>query len=143
MHVHIKRFDASLPLPAYQSAKAAAFDLYARQDAVIEPRTVALVPLNIAIQPPANHWVLLAARSSLFKKGLMLANGIGVGDEDYAGDEDEYKAALFNFTDQPVTIKKGDRLVQALILPRQKMELKEVTTLAAKSRGGFGSTGQR
>lgn len=143
MQVKIKRFDPTLPLPAYQSDKAAAFDLYAREDAVIPPREVVLVPLNVAIEVPPNHWVLLAARSSLFKKGLMMANGIGVGDEDYAGDQDEYRAALFNFTDKPVTVTKGDRIVQALILTRDKVELTEVEKLSSKNRSGFGSTGTR
>lgn len=143
MQVKIKRFDTNLPLPAYQSEGAAAFDLYAREDAVIAPRSVALVPLNVAIKVPKDHWVLLAARSSLFKKGLMLANGIGVGDEDYSGDEDEYKAALFNFMDEAVKVVKGDRLVQAIILPRERIELVEVAKLRQKSRGGFGSTGSR
>lgn len=143
MTVKIKRFDTSLPLPAHQSEKAAAFDLYAREDVIIQPRQVALVPLNIALQVPKDHWVLLAARSSLHKKGLMMANGIGVGDEDYCGDEDEYKAALLNYTDEPVAIKKGDRIVQALILPREPVTLTEVTSLNKTSRGGFGSTGSR
>lgn len=143
MKVKIKRFDTSLPVPAYQSGKAAAFDLYARESVEIPPQTVVLVPLNVAFQLPPNHWVLLAARSSLFKKGLMMANGIGVGDEDYSGDQDEYKAALFNFTQETVQIEKGDRLVQALILPREKVELEEVEHLAEKNRSGFGSTGSR
>lgn len=143
MQVKLKRFDPSLPLPAYQSDKAAAFDLYARQTIEIPPREVRLVPLNVALQVPPNHWVLLAARSSLFKKGVMMANGIGVGDEDFAGDEDEYQAALFNFTDQPVTITRGDRIVQAVILSREPVEITEVTHLSAKNRRGFGSTGAR
>ncbi len=128
-------------MPEYQSAKAAAFDLVARETVEILPGEVKLVPLNVAIQVPPNHWVLLAARSSLFKKGVTMINGIGVGDEDFAGDEDEYRAALQNFTSAPVIISKGDRIVQAIILPREQMELVSVTKLGQTNRGGFGSTG--
>ncbi len=141
MKVKVKRFDKSLPLPQYQSNGAAAMDLASRQVVTIQPHTVKLVPLNIALQPPPNHWVLMSARSSLYKKGLMLANGIGVGDSDYRGDNDEYHAALYNFTDQPVKIEKGERLTQIMILSRETIEWQEEESFPEKDRGGFGSTG--
>src|SRR5258708_32742097 len=111
MIIKIKRFNTSLPMPEYKSAGAAAFDLYARETTPILPKSATLVPLNIAVELPSGFWAVLCARRSVFKKGLMMANGIGVGDEDYCGDEDEYKAALFNFTDQKVVIEKGERIV--------------------------------
>lgn len=141
MTIKIKRFDESLPLPEYKSKKAAALDLYARVDTEVPAQQVVLVPLNVAIGLPKDHWVLLAARSSLSKKGLMLANGIGVGDEDYCGDQDEYKAAIFNFSKKAVQIEKGERIVQMIILPRQKVTVRGVKKLSAQNRGGFGSTG--
>jgi len=141
MKIKIKRFDTSLPMPEYKTAGAAAFDLYARVETAIEPGKVGKVPLNIAIDIPEAYWALVAARSSLHKKGLSMANGIGVGDSDYCGDNDEYQAALLNFSDQPVTIEKGERIVQMLILPRQKVSLEEVEHLGNPDRGGFGSTG--
>ncbi len=140
--VKIKRFDKSLPLPEYQTQGAAALDLMARKQVKIKPQTVELVPLNIALQLPPNYWALMSARSSLYKKGVMLANGIGVGDTDYCGDQDEYQAALFNFTQQTVTINKGERITQMIILPRQKVELQELESFKTNDRGGFGSTGQ-
>jgi dUTP pyrophosphatase len=142
LKLKIKRFDATLPLPAYQTAGAAGFDLYSREEVTIPPRQTALVPLNIALELPAGHWALLAARSSLPKRGLMLANGIGVGDEDYCGDQDEYRAFLLNFTDQPVTIPRGERIVQLLIMPSLRAEIEEVEHLTGPDRGGFGSTGK-
>lgn len=142
MTITIKRFDPSLPLPEYKSSGASALDLYARLPIKIEPKQVTLVPLNIALQLPANHWALLSARSSLFKKGLLLANGIGIGDEDYCGDSDEYQAALYNFSNQAVQIAKGERIVQIMILSREKVVLQEQAKLAPKNRGGFGSTGK-
>lgn len=142
MTIKIKRFDTNLPVPEYKSAGAAAFDLYAREETKILPRQTALVPLNIAMQLPKGYWALLCARSSLFKKGVMMANGIGVGDEDYCGNDDEYRAALFNFTDKEVIIEKGERIVQMIILAREKAKFKEVKILSKKNRGGFGSTGK-
>ena len=83
----------------------------------------------------------MAARSSLHKRGLMLANGIGIGDEDFAGDNDEYQAALYNFTDVPVEVKRGDRIVQIIVLPFDRVEWEEVNSHGGRDRGGFGSTG--
>jgi dUTP pyrophosphatase len=143
MKLKIKRFDTSLPLPEYKSKKAAALDLYSRLDIEISAQSVMLVPLNIALELPANHWVLLAARSSLFKKGLWLANGIGVGDEDYCGNDDEYKASLFNFTKETVKIEKGERIVQMIVLPREPVTVEGVEELTSENRGGFGSTGKK
>lgn len=143
MKVKIKLIDDSLPIPGYQTTESAAFDLYSRLDVEILPKTVFLVPLNVVLQIPKNHWVLMAARSSLHKKGLMLINGIGVGDYDYRGVDDEYHAALFNFSDQAVILKKGERLVQAIVLPREKVKFSKIDVIAKddKNRGGFGSTG--
>ena len=139
--VIIKRFDNSLPLPEYKTAGAAAFDLYARETTTIPARGVGYVPLNIALQLPENTWALMAARSSLHKRGLMMANGIGVGDFDYRGDGDEYKAALFNFTDQAVIIERGERIVQMIIMSQQKVTFTEQEKFSDADRGGFGSTG--
>lgn len=139
--VKVKRFDQSLPLPAYQTTGAAGFDVYAREEVTIEPNQVGRVPLNVAIELPVGYWAMIAARSSLHKRGLMLANGIGVADEDYCGDDDEYQAALLNFSNQPVTIDKGERICQIVIVPRPQVQLEAVDHLGNASRGGFGSTG--
>ena len=143
LKVKIKLFDKSLPLPEYKTKEAAAFDLYAREEVVILARQVGYVPLNIAIQLPESHWALMSARSSLHKKGLMMANGIGVGDYDYRGDGDEYKAALLNFTDEKVIIERGERIAQMIIMPREKVEFDEREFFETKNRGGFGSTGKK
>ena len=100
------------------------------------------VPLNVAMEIPSGYFVLLSARSSLHKKGLMLANGIGIGDADYCGDNDEYQAPIYNFSDQEVKIKKGERIVQMIVLPRPKVKVEVVERLGNANRGGFGSTGK-
>ena len=141
MELRIRRFDTTIPLPEYKTTGAAAMDLSARIDLTIAPGAVVPVPLNVAIEPPPGHFVLLAARSSLWKKGLHPINGIGVIDQDYSGDGDEYHAMLRNFTDTPVDIKKGDRLVQIIVLPYENATLTEVENLGNTDRGPSGSTG--
>lgn len=143
MKVRIKRFDSSVPLPEYKTEGAAALDLYAREETTIPAHSIAYVPLNIALEIPKDAWVLLAARSSLHKKGLTPANGIGIGDSDFSGNNDEYQAALLNFTDKEVIVEKGERITQMIILRRERVELEEVKSLSKKSRGGFGSTGKK
>lgn len=143
MRSRIKRFDKNLPLPEYKTSGAAGFDLSAREAMTILPHEIGYVPLNIALEPPEGYFVLLAARSSLHKKGLMCANGIGIIDRDYAGNEDEYKAVLHNYTDKPVYIAPGDRLMQGVFVPHIRAEWEEVDDMGNKSRGGFGTTGER
>ena len=142
MKIKLKLFDPKLPLPQYQSEKAAGIDLYTRLNIQLPPQQVTLVPLNVAMKIPENHFVLLTARSSLQKKGLMMANGVGIGDADYCGENDEYYAALFNFSNQVVELKKGERIVQMIILSRKPVEVIQINQLMTTNRGGFGSTGE-
>lgn len=116
-------------------------DCVIREDVVVPPGKVAMVSLNVAVKPPKGHFILLAARSSLFKRGLMMANNVGIGDEDYSGDQDEYKAPLYNFSDEAVEVKRGERVIQILILPFDRVEWEEVESLGNPDRGGFGTTG--
>jgi dUTP pyrophosphatase len=142
MRVRIKRLDSTTALPQYQTAGSAAFDLAARAEMVLEPRRVSLVPTGLIVEAPEGYFLALAIRSSVpFKKGLMLANGIGIVDSDYCGPEDEVRLAILNFTDSPVVVKRGERLAQGLFLPVAKAEWEEVDEIQRASRGGFGSSG--
>jgi dUTP pyrophosphatase len=143
MKVKIKRFDKTLPLPVYKTSGAAALDLASREEMKIEAGQVDYLPLNIALQVPKDSFVLVAARSSLHKRGLFLVNGIGIGDSDYCGGEDEYRAAVYNFSKETVTVKKGERVAQMMVLRREKVEWEELDDFSdQKNRGGFGTTGQ-
>lgn len=141
MKVKIKRIDQSLPLPQYQTNGSVAFDVGSRVDAVLQPGEVKILPSNLIIEVPAGHVLILSARSSLANKGLKLANGIGVIDQDFHGREDEIGILLHNFTASPVEVKKGERLAQGLIIPVERVEWDEVDEIKKTSRGGFGSTG--
>ena len=138
--ITIKRFDPGLPLPEYKTPGAAGFDLCAREAVEVPPGACAKVPLNVAIALPEGHWALLAARSSLHKKGLMAANGIGVMDYDYRGDSDEYVCVLYNFTAETAAVAKGERIMQAVVLPYAQLPIVEAASLG-QARGGFGTTG--
>jgi dUTP pyrophosphatase len=140
--IKIKRFDKSLPLPRFHSSGAVGLDLAARLETTIAAGKVGYIPLNVAVELPEGCWLMLAARSSTHKLGLMPANGIGIGDPDFSGNEDEYQLAVFNFTTEPVKVAKGARVAQAIIVPFTKIEVEEVEDLGRPSRGGFGSTGQ-
>ena len=142
IRVRIKRFDRELPLPQYHSVGAACFDCYAREAVTVAPQQTALVPLNVAVAPPKDHFILLVARSSFYKRGLITPNGLGIGDEDFSGDGDEYHFPVFNFTNAPVTIARGDRIAQMLIMPYTRAHLHEVKSMRRKTRGGFGTTGK-
>ncbi|HEY9585212.1 MAG: hypothetical protein A3D65_02390 [Candidatus Lloydbacteria bacterium RIFCSPHIGHO2_02_FULL_50_13] len=141
--IRIKRIDKSLPLPEYKTAGAAGFDLSARERATIPTHKVGYVPLNVAIAPPEGHFLLLAARSSLQKRGLTMANGVGIGDADFSGNDDEYQAALYNFTDADVVVERGERIVQGIFIPVTHADFEEVDDMNNRTRGGFGSTGVR
>lgn len=143
MKIKIKRFDKTIPLPLYKTKGAASLDMYSREEAVINPGEVKLIPLNVAIEIPKNHFVLIANRSSTYKMGITCANGIGVGDYDYIGDNDEYMFPALNYTKEIVKIEKGIRICQILILPIQQAEIEEVDKLGNKDRGGFGTTGNK
>lgn len=143
MRVPISRIDPTVSLPAYGTDEAAGFDLAASADVIIPPHAIALVPTGLVIGVPAGHFLAIFARSSTpLKRGLMVANGVGIIDADYCGPADEIKIQLLNVTDQPVKVSKGDRLAQGVVLPCPRVEWDEVTELAAPTRGGFGSTGQ-
>lgn len=142
MKVRIKRFDKSLPLPEYKTKGAACFDFTARITAKIPPKEIKYIPLNVAIEHPDSHMLIMAARSSLHKKGLMLANSVAIGDTDFSGNADEYHAAVYNFSDIPAQIGKGERICQGFFRKYERAEWEEVDDLGNASRGGFGSTGK-
>jgi dUTP pyrophosphatase len=142
MKVDIKLVDKTLPMPEYKTSGAVAFDLYSRIDIEIQPKTIELVPLNVIIKIPEGYFLLIAARSSTPpKKGLMTANGIAIGDQDFCGDEDEWRYEAYNFTDKPVNIARGERIAQALFIKINKAKFNQVESMSDPTRGGIGTTG--
>ena len=142
MRLNIKRLDATIPLPAYGTEEAAGFDLAAASDLTIRPREIALVPTGLVIEVPTGHCLAIVARSSTpLKRGLLVANGVGIVDPDYSGPTDEVMIQVLNITDADVHIRRGDRLAQGIILPAPRVRWHEVSDVRNAVRGGFGATG--
>lgn len=141
MVVKITRVDKSLPLPKYHTKGSVGLDLLARVTTKIPPKSFGRIPANIIIQTPPGFMFIITLRSSTPKKfGLLAPHGIGIGDEDFSGEKDEYKILVYNFTDLDVTVKRGERIAQGIFVPVEKVEWEEVNLKKRKSRGGFGST---
>lgn len=139
--VHVTRIHPDAQLPAYETRGAAAFDLAAVATVTVPPGKVALIPTGLVVRVPLRMFLGIFARSSTpVKRGLMVANGVGVIDPDYCGPTDEIKIAVINFTDGEVTVRAGDRIAQGIFLEAPRIEWVEGEA-ATQSRGGFGSTG--
>lgn len=142
MRLQIKLIDKTLPLPEYKTKGAVAFDLYSRVDIEIAPKSLSLIPLNVIIKAPKSHFFLIACRSSLpVKKGLMMANSVGIVDQDFCGEEDEWRFEAYNFTDKPVKIKRGERIAQVMLIKFSRAKFQITDSMDKKSRHGIGSTG--
>lgn len=142
MKVTIKRIDKDLEMPKYQTKGAIGFDFLARVETKIKPGEMGLIPLNIVIKVPSGYGLFLFSRSSTpMKKGLIVANSVGVIDQDYSGEDDELKLCALNVTKKTVKVERGERIAQGVILKVAKPDLVEVKKMSSKSRGGFGSTG--
>lgn len=142
MRVRIRRIDPSLALPQYESPGAAAFDLSARIACTVDPRRVGRIPANLVIEVPDGYSLLVALRSSTpARYGLIHPHGVGIIDRDYCGPDDEIAVQVYNPGDQPVTVARGARIAQALLVPVASCEWEEVKVSSRPSRGGFGSTG--
>jgi len=141
MKVRITRVDKSLPLPVYETAGAVGFDIMCRQDTEIAPKSVGRIPGNVIVQVPDGYVLVVALRSSTpKKKQLLCPHGIGVIDNDYCGPDDELMVQVYNFSDAPVTVARGEKIAQGVFVKVENAEWDEVDSVNEKSRGGFGST---
>lgn len=139
--VKVKRIDKSLPLPVYETKGSVGFDLLARQTITIKPQKIELVPANLIVEVPEGYMLALVSRSSTpKKKGLLKPHSIGVIDQDYCGDQDELKIQVYNFSDKPTTVEKGEKIAQGVFIRVDKFDWNEVEQMNSESRGGFGST---
>ena len=142
MRLKIRRLDPTVPLPAYGTDEAAGFDLAAARDVRVAPGQIALVRTGLVIEVPTGHFLGIFARSSTpLKRGLIVANGVGVVDSDYSGPNDEVMVQVLNFTAAEVRISRGDRIAQGIVLPAPRVTWQEVTEIRESTRGGFGATG--
>jgi len=141
MKVRIKRIDKDLPLPIYETSGSVGFDILAREDVLIKPNGIELIPGNLVVEVPTGFMLMVASRSSTpRKKGLLKPHGIGVIDQDYCGPTDEIKIQMYNFTNIDVQVKRGEKIAQGVFVRVDVGEWEEVDEINKESRGGFGST---
>ena len=105
-------------LPERSTRCSAGYDFYNPVRVEIEPHTLKVIPTGIKAQFPPDMYLKLCNRSSNpKKKGVILANGIGVVDADYYGNPDndgEIGFMFYNFTDQVSVFEAGDKLGQGI-----------------------------
>jgi dUTP diphosphatase len=136
---------ADLPLPAYQSARAAGLDLVAAVPAdapvALAPGARAMIPTGVAIALPPGSEGQIRPRSGLAARhGVTVLNAPGTIDPDYRG---ELQVILANAGAERFVVQRGMRIAQLVIAPIQRAELVESRNLDATERaaGGLGSTG--
>ena len=134
-----------IPLPAYETEHAAGMDLRAAvpddEPLVLKPGARFPVPTGLSMAIPVGFEGQVRPRSGLAaKQGVTCLNTPGTIDADYRG---EVKVILINLGQEPVTIRRGDRIAQLVIAPVVQAEWEEVDALdeTARGAGGFGSTG--
>ena len=117
-------------------------DLRAAEDVTMKAGEYRMIPLGVAMELPKGYEALVAPRSSAFRKyGILLANSVGIIDEAYKGDNDEWNFLAYSVRD--TKIRKNERICQFRIIQHQPLiHLQEVDNLGNADRGGIGSTGR-
>lgn len=141
MDIKIKYFSDEITRLEYIDGKSDWIDLRAAEDVVLKKGDFKLIPLGVAIELPAGYEAHVAPRSSTYKNfGVIQANSVGIVDESYCGDNDQWFVPVIAMRDTEIHI--NDRICQFRIFEHQpKLEFVEVEHLTGKDRGGFGSTG--
>lgn len=116
-------------------------DLRCAEEVELKRGEFCMIRLGVAMEIPKGYEAIIAPRSSTFKKyHILQTNSIGVVDNAYCGDNDEWKMPVLAVED--TTIPKNARICQFRLLKNQdKVDLEVVDSLGNKDRGGFGSTG--
>lgn len=117
-------------------------DLRSAEDITMKAGEYKMIPLGVAMELPKGYEALVAPRSSTFRKyGILLANSVGIIDEAYKGDNDEWNFLAYATKD--TKIRKNERICQFRIIQHQPLiHLQEVDSLGNADRGGIGSTGR-
>lgn len=137
--------EKEINLPERKTKYSAGYDVEAAADCVIPAHKSGdkphLVKTGIKSYMEENEYLMLCNRSSNpFKKGLVLANSVGIIDADYYNNPDNdghIMYAFYNFFDEDLEVKKGDIIGQAIFC---KYYITENDSADSKRTGGFGST---
>lgn len=137
--------DKGINLPVRKTKYSAGYDVEAAEDTIIpsfkKGMKPTLIKTGIKSYMQENEYLMLANRSSNpGKKGLILANSVGIIDKDYYGNPDNdghIMFAFYNIKDEDVEIKKGDCIGQAIFMP---FLIADNDVAEGTRTGGFGST---
>lgn len=137
--------DKGINIPIRKTARSAGYDIEAAEDVVIPVFKLGMKPTLVKTGLKAycgddEFYMLLNKSSGPFKRGLVLANSVGIIDADYYGNEDNdghFMFAYYNFFDHDVEIKKGDAIGQVIFSKYLVVDDDNATGIRT---GGFGST---
>lgn len=139
LSIKIKYFRDIEPIQKFENGDW--IDLRSGIDIDLKAGDQALIPLGVGMILPEGYEAHIVPRSSTLKKfGIIQGNHMGIIDNSYSGDEDEWLMSVIAVRD--THISKNDRICQFRIMEKQpKLVFEQVVSLNAISRGGFGSTG--
>ena len=140
--IKIKYFTDKIEKLTYIEDKSDWIDLRAAADIDLKKGEFKLIPLGVAMELPKGYEAHIVPRSSTFKNyGIIQVNHMGVVDESYCGDGDQWFMPALAIRD--TRIRTNDRICQFRIMEHQPtLEFQEVESLTGPDRGGFGSTGK-
>ena len=141
--IKIKYFTEEIDKLTYIDGKSDWIDLRASETVELKAGDFKLIPLGVAMELPKGYEAHVVPRSSTFKNyGIIQANSIGVIDESYCGDNDQWMMPAIALRD--TVIHKNDRICQFRIFEHQPPHtIKTVDHLGNTDRGGIGSTGKQ
>lgn len=139
----IKYFSDKIERLRYIDGKSDWIDLRAAEDITMKAGEFKLIPLGVAIELPKGYEAHVVPRSSTFKNfGVIQTNSMGVIDETYCGDNDQWFMPVLAMRDTEIHL--NDRICQFRIVAHQPtIVFEEVERLEGADRGGFGSTGTK
>ena len=142
LELKVKYFTDVEPIKFIEN-KSDWYDLRSAEDLELKAGEFKLIKLGIGIKLPAGYEAIVAPRSSTFKNfGIIQTNSIGVIDESYSGDNDQWMMPALAMRD--TVIRKNDRICQFRIIAHQPAHtITTVDKLDDKDRGGIGSTGKQ
>lgn len=140
--IRIKYFSEQIEKLTYIENKSDWIDLRAAADVSLKKGETALIPLGVAMELPSGYEAHVVPRSSTFKNfGIIQTNHMGVIDESYCGNNDQWYMPVLAVRDTKIHV--NDRICQFRIMEHQPIiQFEETDELRHSDRGGFGSTGK-
>lgn len=142
MKIKIKYFTDKIEKLTYIDGKSDWIDLRAAEEITLKRGEFALIPLGVAMELPKGYEAHVVPRSSTFKNfGIIQTNHMGVIDETYCGDCDQWFFPALAVRDTVIHV--NDRICQFRIMEHQPaFDFEEAAHLENENRGGHGSTGR-